>query len=557
MSVSYSQLYSYLTQKLRSITDEALRKKEDKIKPVVGIEKGLRELILMVDKGFFAIMAHTGGGKTTFALSIYHDAKQKIIPYDVIYVDMRSLMEELRKRRFQENPLSLIYDIIRHPGKYKEYRGIYTTINRDLVVGRDGKTFDLEDLKQISSQGIRLLVFIDEMEKIMMEIPSNISLLANMAKILRTYYTSSGLIPLKVIVMYPRVIEFDRQLKRAIEDLGYDVKVFTEFRQLKITGDIITSYIENLESYLKDCGLKKYLFNKGRKRKSSKKSNNEEDHIIDKPTIDDLRKLSILENGRFIFPIVRDVIVKGMLYVIYNAPLNQEDRNKFFSEIADLLSKIKGVDYIVCNDLDKRLLSLINSSNRVFKKKITDFVHKELVSILEDKYYAVKSGVRESLYFWTDAIVNLLREYLGFRNLSIISRNIGHIIIHLENDLFIWFALKKKLTSTDFEKTIYKISNSMGYSIPSYTSRISKRGNIQKKVNIIVLKPETTTGRFINRINKGSLVFEFKQVLLTKSEIISIMGLSSLSRAPIEQNISHVIASQELAPKIKEAIRLI
>lgn len=237
-----------LTDYFTELTEKPLKQRNPTKKPIVG-EPPLIKLIRDVQKGNFMITAHTGAGKTTLGLLLYHKARLKELPYDVIYVNMRDLHEYLYElvgpissTKFEEALMESIFKAESTTGVETRKKNIIFS-TKDLDIDCKNPYDCIESISEHADK-TRLILFFDELEKVPV---ATAKLIADWFTATRRFYDEKFLIPVKVVVALPKVLSHVDPLKEEIKKRGEAVMVFTEFREYAITSEVLWNYFTKLD----------------------------------------------------------------------------------------------------------------------------------------------------------------------------------------------------------------------------------------------------------------------------------------------------------------------
>jgi hypothetical protein len=490
---------------LEDLTDKRLKEKNSEQLPVVG-ELPLIKLIADVKKGNFVIDAHTGAGKTTLGLTLYHKAKHKeeeLSAYDVIYINLREISEKDKefKQFNQEKILKIIFDHESEEHK-KVAECIYATTKLQLKPQSQKTPLLYEYIKEYYQNIIkdpnkkRLIVVIDEFERAYKwdVIPQT---LTEWFSSTRKFYDETYAVPLKLVILLPKILSLKKNIEETLQTANEAAFVFTEFRELKIDEGILNSYLNN-------------LINKENIKISS---------LQKKPGFRRLIKtLSKLQSGRYIFP---------TLWKAISTSICQTVNGQISGNIKDFLS-----------NLDKIDLKDVNPDA---------FLNELVIGITEGKPFRTYSK-SEAIEIWDTGFHSLCKELKqekeGIKPLKIGYQDFIHI---LNNNTFVWMTLEKNLKIMTFKKIAYKISEVIGAPV--------------NLLNIIVLAPEFTRGASVKNMKidkidenkrKHTIQLMFKYRILGAEELLSIATLGGL------EGFDQIIASQvikELVDDINDLIK--
>ena len=293
---------------LRWVTDELLKERVRtaqrggaQLRPVVG-EPPLINVILHASKGNFIIAAHTGAGKTTLGLLLYHKAVRGELPgYHTIYVNARALRDLLRDKG---GPAELNESLILKAAfneksdigkEAREQKAVYSSITdsgSSLDIACRELTECLQGLyEKVYKNGTRLILFLDEMERVF-DRSFRAQIISNWFTKVRAFYDKTGSIPVKVVVALPKVLGELEELKDQLRTHGGEHVVnFTELRELSVDAEVLSSYVDNLDRLLNGA-LSKLKEDKEFRRL--------------------LSVLGHMISGRFSMPILQDVISEAI-----------------------------------------------------------------------------------------------------------------------------------------------------------------------------------------------------------------------------------------------------
>jgi hypothetical protein len=496
-----SMVYGYLNK----ITDETLYEKEPKDLPVVGLPNYLMDL-LRIKKGIFIIEAHTGGGKSTFGKILYHLAKKRYIPYNVTYIDAAVMRRE--ENISEDILIEKIKEAMIKPFEYdqKNKKYIMTTVN--INYSDDAQKFE-DLLSKVDEFGKEYLIIIDELEKVMsVELTSEA--IAKWARDIRDYQNKTGKIPVKLLILLTKVLGFTVTLLKKIEDEGMDVKVITEYRNLRIDSSILENYLEELNSHFRVKGLAKNLVGE----------------VIDEKSIKKFTALlTNLENGRYIFPLLRDAIADCIEKFL--SGYSEKEKIQNFNELIKAL-----------NDTESKPI-VISAEN---------YVDKAIVAITNDRYYKISRNKKEAIKLWNEGVKGLstlVASRIGNYNSQIISMELNHFIHQISPSSFLWLSLARVTRENTYEKTITKISKVL-------EQVTGKRKQAKKIVEVILLKPEKRPAAIVDPKTISGIEFRFKIHDLTNEEILALLGITG--KFNLDEASSEIIII-ELADTLAKMIR--
>jgi len=486
-----SMVYGYLNK----ITDETLHEKEPKDMPVVGLPNYLMDS-LRIKKGIFIIEAHTGGGKSTFGKILYHLAKKRSIPYNVTYIDAAVMRRE--ENISTDILIEKIKEAVIKPFEYgqKNKKYIMTTVNTNY--SDDAQKFE-DLLSKVDESGKEYLIIIDELEKVMYE-QAEVEPIAKWARNIRDYQNKTGKIPVKLLILLTKVLGFSGLLEK-IEQEGRDVKVFTEYRNLRIDNNILLDYLNNLNDHFKSKNLGKNLIG----------------DVIDEKSIKKLIELlSNVENGRYIFPILHDAIADSI--------------EKFLSSYSKEIQDINGV-----------IEALNDTANKPIIINAESYVDQAIVAVTNDRYYKISRNKKDAIKIWNEGVkelstivVNRISKIgkIGSYTPQIISMELNHFIYQISSSSFLWLSLARVTRENTYEKTIKKISKVL----------IGKGKQVKRTVNVILLKPERRPAALVDQKTIGGIEFRFKIHDLNNEEILALLGVTG--KFNLDKSVSETIVNE-------------
>jgi hypothetical protein len=486
-----------------------LKEKNPRHKPIVG-EAPLISHIISVRKGNFVIEAHTGAGKTTLGLMLYHKARLNEIPeYDVIYINLREAMEVLRGRSggFEEKILRAVFNHSSDEYKMTE-RHIYSSTKLSI----ECSTFYncIEEYYTREHQK-RLILVLDELERTL-NWGALEKVLTDWFTATRKFYESKGFIPIKLAVLLPKILKI-RDFEESLRTSNEAVAVFTEFRVLSITDETLRSYIINLASNVNQRFSQLLLL--------------ENFKLL-------IKILSKLQSGRYIFPKLWEAISNSICNAVKD--IIEGDELEFLTKFNFDLPDIN-VDAL----LNPVIIGV--SEGKPFR---TSGSRSEVINMWENGFSRLCSVVGNYL----PGIRG--RESVGLRPLRI-----GYIdFVCKPNEAYIWMSLGKTLTLDTIKTLGNKILESSG-TISAST------------LNIVALIPEFTRGMPIREIKlerelrekteerrsksskKQVITFKIKYRTIGTEELLSIATIGGLLGFDeiIARNIIHELA-QDIASMI-------
>jgi len=473
---------------LERLTDQMLKEKDPPCEPIYA-DISLIPHITGIRKGNFVIEAHTGAGKTTLGLILYHKARLKEIPeYDVIYINLRQTKEALRiaDAEFEQKILSVIFN--HESAEHKKAEGyIYSSTELKIECSN---IYNCIDGYRGMWRGKRLIVVLDELER---AIGWNVlaRILTDWFTETRKFYENSGLIPVKLVVLMPKILrikDFQQMLRENYEA----VAVFTEFRTLSITESALRSYIENLAHHIN--------------QRLSRLLSHENFRLL-------IKVLSKLESGRYIFPKLWQAISTAVCSATGGT-----------IEGSDLKSIVEGLKRPDINVQDVDIYSILDPT---------------VVGIAEGKPFKTEGSRAEVIEMWENGFSNLCdevrsnlpgikgRETAGLKPLRI---GYTDFVCKLD-ETYAWLTLEKGL----FRNTIVTVGNKILESL---------RATGATSINIVALVPEFTRGIPIREYklereskveSKGrrtkttaSITMRFKYRSLSTEELLSIATMGGL-----------------------------
>lgn len=458
-------------QYLENLTDPLLKEKEPPREPVVGEDAGLITDIIEIKKGGFIVVAHTGAGKTTFGLTLYHKARRREIGSDVLYVNLREVHEKIGSKILNYN--NMVRFIFNHDSKeYQELRKhIYSTLELRLECS------DFIDcLRKFSTnyKGKKLILILDELERAT-DSPTRTQLIVNMFRDIRKFYDETNLVPVKLVILYPKIMEV-QHIKEPLEVASQAAAVFTEFRELKITDEILYSYLDNLaNSVNRSFATIKTL--PGFKRL--------------------IKVLATLQTGRYIFPKLQRAIAISLCSAVPQIGDNPE--------MIGGNTELKFVDIQPDDVIDKTVVGI--ATGRPFRAGETRS-RSTIIEMWTDGIREICSNTYEKI-FKRKGVGNITK--IGYQDFLCGS-----------DDVYIWFSLKKKITYDD--QDVIKDVIIKGLDLRQ----------VPRSFVVIVLYPEYSSIRISSeskhstkigkeqKTKKEEFTFTFRQKSLTVEELISI-----------------------------------
>jgi len=461
-----------VTKYLENLTDPLLKEKEPPREPIVGEDMGLITDITEIKKGGFIVVAHTGAGKTTFGLTLYHKARRREIGSDVLYVNLREVSEKIGPKI--QNYNNLVRFIFNHD--IKEYQELRNHIYSTLELRLECSDF-IECLKKFSTnyKDKRVILILDELERAT-DSPTRINLIINMLRDIRKFYDETNLVPVKLVILYPKILEV-RYLKDTLETASSAAAVFTEFRELKITDEILYKYLNNL-------------------------ANNVNRSFVTIKTLPGfkhlIKVLATLQTGRFIFPKLQRAIAISLCLAFPQIGDNPE----ILAEDTEL----KFIDIQPDDVIDKTVVGI--ATGRPFRTGETRS-RSTLIKMWTDGTREICSDAYEKI-FKRKGVENITK--IGYQD----------FLCSLSDDVYIWFSLKKKITYNDQDV------------IKDIIIKGLDRRQAPRNFVVIALYPEYSTVRISSeskhvvkiekeqKAKKEEFTFIFRQKSLTPEELISI-----------------------------------
>jgi len=493
MQTCVSLVRSYLEEQ----TDGLLKKKSPNKMPIVG-ESPLIKLIVDGNKANFIIEAHTGAGKTTLGLTLYHKALFGQLPgYRVVYINTRGLLEALGRDNYEAKLLTAIFDHDSQEHKNSE-RYIYTSSH--IIV--KCKSFE-ECLKEYSSRypNERLIVVLDELERVL-DWKSIETLVKGWFVATRKFYDEYGKVWVKLVVPLPRVLGQLQSIMDTLKRESEAAYVFTESRSLDVDESILWNYVSKLNRCLEGC-LREFLTSKDFRRL--------------------IRTLSYLKSGRLAFPILWNVLSDAICYALKGSTQVQG-----LEKIENVEEQVKRVE---CRDFPG-----IN---------VDKYVDPVIVGIAEGKLF--RGERRQVINMWEGGFRYLCKE-LGYK-LSPHKLGYQDFICYIDNTA-VWMTLKKEIKVDDLREIggyVYKILRGTTNLkvlalVPTFT-----RGSSDKRVAIEAESKER------GRRMPTSVTITFDYRILTVEELLAIahMGYKNLN---LDTHITDSII-RELMEDIRTQIR--
>jgi len=416
MSLCVSKLSSCLER----LTDEMLKHKNPSHKPIVG-DIPLISHVTSVKKGNFVIEAHTGAGKTTLGLMFYHKARLNEIPeYDVIYINLREITGVLKlgREKLSEELLTIIFNHDSDEFKKAEEH-IYSSTKLNI---KCDKLYECINEYNRIKRDKKLIIVLDEFERVY-DWGVIGRVLNEWFSDTRRFYDDTGLVPLKLVILLPKVLKV-RDFEASLKTTNEAVAVFTEFRILNITEDVLRNYIMNLSTDVNKRFARLLMYDGFRQL---------------------VKVLSRLQTGRYIFP-------------------------KLWKAIS--ISVCKAVNGVVEGDEEEFLRKLNVDPLDIDVDEILDPL---VTGISEGKPFRTTGSKSAVIDMWEKGFSNLCLEVRGSLPGVTISESgelsplkIGYMdFICKPNDVYVWITLGKNIDISNL-KTIgnkilerIKVSNSI------------------------------------------------------------------------------------------------
>ena len=481
---------------LEKLTDDLLKKKDPPSKPIVG-EPPLIDLIVNVRKPNFVIEAHTGGGKTTLGLTLYHKARLgEILGYDVIFVNLREAVEALKlgKEDFEKRILSMIFD-----HESDEYRGaekhIYATVKLQIKCVSFYEC--IKEFQKFSEEHRRrLIVLLDEFERAYNDWGIVERTLTNWFSDTRKFYDETGNVPIKLVTLLPKVLRVD-EFEVNLRSTNEAVVVFTEFRELRITDEVLRSYVWNLGNHINPI-FKSLLGYNGFKRLLS---------ILGK-----------LQSGRYVFPRLWEAIARSVCEAV-NGQI-EGDEEMFLRRLKDIRLPDIDVDLVV----DPLVVGI--AEGKPFRTQYTRS-RSTVIEIWENGFSSLCEKVGSSLQkVRSGETIRPLR--IGYLN-----------FICKSDETFIWLTLEKSVDIKTLKTVGITILEAMG-GIPASLSIIAlvpefARGVLERSLTIPVAKESLSVEREreggrrrATEQARREITVEYKYKTLKAEELLSIASKGGL-----------------------------
>jgi len=492
---------SLIKHYLEEQTDGLLRRKDSKNMPIVG-ESPLIKFITNVNKANFIVEAHTGAGKTTLGLTLYHKARfGQLQEYDVIYVNSRGVLEILRKDNYENKLLNVIFNHTSE--KYKELEKenyIYSTISLDIFCNNIEQC-----LQEYSSKypNKKLIIVLDELERVL-DWRSIENLINNWFVSTRKFYDKYGKVQVKVVVMLPKILESLRTIRQSLQNTSEAALLFTEFREVSVDEDVLLDYVYRLGKRIGGC-LEQLPSLKGFR------------HLI--------KILGHLRSGRLSVPPLWNAISFALCQALKEVMIPETSNVSNWEELSQEIEKHIRED---CKELPD-----INADM---------FVDPIIVGITEGKPFRGKDR-SQTIEMWERGFRSIC-EKLGY---SLKPYKFGYQdFLCRAGNVVIWMTLKKDIKIDDLRKIGSYIYKELG--------RVeAERGTVRFKV--LALVPEFTQGSSEREITiegvehdkkkpkKIAINILFNYRILTIEELLAIahMGYKSLS---VDTNISNSIIEE-------------
>ena len=477
---------------LDKLTDEPLYEKAPSMSPIVGEFKDYMDLVINVKKANFVFEAHTGVGKTTFGLSLYHKARLNEIPYDVIFIRTSYIKDviggDIRKL------LKIIFD---HNSKefISGSRYIYTTTNLniddcDTLYTCIDRYYSSRRGREVLERFRGLIIILDELEQVYSWDIMTETLIKWFSET-RKYYDENGVVPIKLLILLPKVLKV-RELKQNIESFNRMTYVFTEFRELKIDENILRDYLYKLRDNVSPI-FAKLLQDDEFKRL--------------------LKVLNALRSGRWIFPLLRKAIAKSICKAV---------NGQIQGNVGQFL---------------KTISTSITSLPRVSAEEILD---KFIIGITEGMLF--RADYRShAIERWMTGFARLSEKILGGRGERIQPIRIGYqdyILPDVSRNVIIWFSLRKSIARDVMQEIIGNILRRI-----SISGRALKTIVLYPTFSSIAIERSLTFSEGERR-QQRNITFEFKYRALSPEElaaIVSLGGVISLDITIAEKVVEEIV----------------
>jgi len=475
MSMCIDKVSGYLEY----LTDGLLKQKSPPKIPVVG-EPPIMKDVINVKKANFVIQAHSGVGKTTFGLILYHKARLGELPgHDVIYIDMRGAAEAVRELGMfsEEKILRILFDHGSDEFK-KVHEKIYATRELHLKCETFYKCLEkyYSDIDKRYSR--KLIVVFDELDRVYQWDVVNKTLIDWFSKT-RKFYDETFYVPLKLIILLPKVLKV-KELSEALKHANEAAAVFTEFKELEISEEVLRGYIRNLGDRVNPV-FKNILKYNGFNRL--------------------LKTLANIQSGRHIFPLLWKALSESVCKAVNNQV--QDDVETFLKDIKEL------------HDIDSN-------------------------SLLDPLIIGIAEGMPfKTLYSRSrSAVIEMWEE--GFNKLCVEGRGdvegprplrIGYqnFICNLSSSTFIWMTLEKNISIETLRKIMFNILNVIGEP-PSLINVVALVPKFSRGIGITNLRVggEGERGRRGSSTRSITSEFKFKYRTLSAGELLSILSVAGL-----------------------------
>ncbi|MCC6014358.1 MAG: hypothetical protein LM564_01475 [Desulfurococcaceae archaeon] len=498
-----SECESTIVYYLDRLTDGLLYEKAPDRRPIVGEFRDYMDLVVNVKKANFVFEAHTGVGKTTFGLSLYHKARLNEIPYDVIFIRIGYVKDIVG--RDTKKLLKIIFDHgseeFKNGNKY-----IYTTTKLDIECNT---LYECIDRYYLSKGGEKvlgkfrgLIIILDELERAY-EWDVLTNALINWFSETRKYYDEKGVVPIKLLILLPKVLRV-RELKHTIESLHPAVYVFTEFRELNIDEDVLYDYLYKLRDGVSPLFAKLLQDDEFRRL---------------------LRVLNTLRSGRWIFPLLRKAIARSLCRAI---------GDEVQGNIEELL---------------KTKYSSIASLPGISVEEILD---RFIIGIAEGKLFRAYSR-SHAIKIWTAGFIKLSEKILGVSGERIQPMRRGYqdfILPDVSRNVIIWFSLRKSVTRDVIHELIGSILREIG--VQSRALKVvllypaSSSAVIERRLTLTVSEGE-------EKRRQKEITFELRYRALSPEELAAIASLGGA--ISLDVSIAEKVA-EEIVDDINALMRL-
>jgi hypothetical protein len=267
---------------------------------------------------------------------------------------------------------------------------------------------------------------------------------------------------------------------------------------LKIDNNTLWDYLKALNIYFKSKGLNKKDLIGG---------------VIDEKSVKKLTELlSNIENGRYIFPILRDAIADSI--------------EKFLSGYS---KEIQSIDDVI------KLLN--DTENKPIVINAESYVDQAIVAITSDRYYKISRNKKEAIKIWNEGVKGLstiVADKIGNYTPQTISMELNHFIYQISPSSFLWLSLARVTRVNTYEKTIKKISR--------VYEQAGKGKQVKRIVDVLLLKPERRPAALVGQKTIGSVEFRFKIHDLDIEEVLALLGVTG--KFNLDKSTSEIIVNE-------------